>query len=141
MFKIHCTLGRNSQWKAFEPGQAVWLKRPKNWKFWRRWIGPFVVLNRTGVNYKLQSGKVIKVAHHNNLKPYFLPIGPGKLTCPDRESEGFEVVQPPHPILLIQHRNSLFTAGKAPSSQANYSSAWSVYQFLTVSSSSLKLYN
>lgn len=90
--------GRNSRWKAFEPGQAVWLKRPKDWKFGRRWIGPFVVLNRTGVNYKLQSelGKV-KVAHHNNLKPCFLPRGPGKLTCPDRESEDFEIVQPPLP--------------------------------------------
>ena len=90
---------RNRPWKTFEPGQAVWLKRPKPWKFGRRWVGPFVVLSRTGVNYQLQSesGK-IRVAHHNNLKLCFRHVkGSGTLTCPNRESEGLDVVQFPLP--------------------------------------------
>ena len=27
--------GRKSQWKTFEPGQTVWLKRPKDFEVWK----------------------------------------------------------------------------------------------------------
>ena len=38
-------------WNPFEPGQMIWLWRPKKFKFGRRWIGPYEVCSRRGVNY------------------------------------------------------------------------------------------
>ena len=42
-------------WEPFEPGQTVCLWRPKHWKFGRKWTGPYKILSRNGVNYKLES--------------------------------------------------------------------------------------
>ena len=76
-------------WKPFEPGQMVWLWRPKKFKFGRRWIGPYEVCSRRGVNYSLRSehGKFL-VAHHNQLK--FCPIQakPGLPCHPGPETSG-----------------------------------------------------
>ena len=42
-------------WQPFEPSQWVWLRRPKKWKFGKKWIGPYQIIVRTGVNYKIIS--------------------------------------------------------------------------------------
>ena len=36
------------------PGSSVWLYRPKTWKFGRKSVGPYEVLSRQGVNYKIR---------------------------------------------------------------------------------------
>ena len=61
-------------------GQAVWLKRPKTWKFWPKWIGPFEIMQRMGVNYKIRSqvGK-ISVVHHDHLKISQIPFRNGQV--------------------------------------------------------------
>ena len=47
----------------------MWLWRPKHWKFGSRWVGPYKIAGRQGVNYTLmlREGKTL-VAHHNQLK-------------------------------------------------------------------------
>ena len=82
-------------WKPFPQGQAVWLKRPKKWKFGPKWVGPYTVLERLGVNYKLKSqdGK-ISIVHHDNLKLSRIPCGKGKIVAPTPESGNFYVVEP-----------------------------------------------
>ena len=76
-------------WKPFEPGQMVWLWRPKKSKFGRRWIGPYEVYSWSGVNYNLRSehGKFV-LAHHNQLT--FCPIQakPGLQCHPTLETPG-----------------------------------------------------
>ena len=56
-------------WTPLEPGSMVWLRRPKKWKFGNKWVGPYTVLSKIGVNYKIKSdnGKDM-VVHHNQLK-------------------------------------------------------------------------
>ena len=58
---------RNIAWKSFIVSQAVWLKRPKSWKFGPKWIGPYEIMQMMGVNYKIRSkvGKV-SVVHHDH---------------------------------------------------------------------------
>ena len=53
-------------WEPFEPGQAVWLWRPKHWKFGKKWTGPYKVVSKKGVNYWVVStrGKAF-IAHLN----------------------------------------------------------------------------
>ena len=79
-------------WKPFETGQTVWLWRPKHWKFGRKWTGPYKVLSRDGVNYKLGSstGRTL-IAHHNLLKPCPLPIDKGTPIHPTPETPGITV--------------------------------------------------
>ena len=71
------------QWSPFLPGSSVLLHRPKAWKFRRRWIGPYDVLSRNGVNYKIKSkdGKIM-VVHHDNLKQCAVPVNKGVLYHP-----------------------------------------------------------
>ena len=52
---------RSKTWRPFTVGQAVWLKKPKTWKFEPKWIGPYEIMQRMGVNYKIKS-KVGKVS-------------------------------------------------------------------------------
>ena len=61
-------------WTPIEPQSIVWLRRPKNWKYGRKWVGPYTVVSRTGVNYKInsQEGKEL-VVHHNTLKVSAMP--------------------------------------------------------------------
>ena len=40
---------RNKTWKPFIVSQAVWLKRLKSWKFGPKWIGPYEIMQRMGV--------------------------------------------------------------------------------------------
>ena len=79
----------HKNWKPFEPGQFVWLWRPKKFKFGRKWIGPYEVCSRRGVNYYLKSenGKFL-TAHHNQLKTCPVPLKPGLPYCPSSETPG-----------------------------------------------------
>ena len=79
-------------WDSFEPGQTVWLWRPKHWKFGKRWTGPYQVSSRDGVNYKLVStrGKTL-VAHHNLLKYCPVPLDQGQPVHPAPETPGFTI--------------------------------------------------
>ena len=85
---------RTPEWKPFEVGQTVWLKRPKHWKFGGKWVGPYEIISRTGVNYKIraETGKE-KVVHHNNLKPCSVPKGRGELVSPGRKTGDIQVVE------------------------------------------------
>ena len=76
------------EWVPYPVDSSVWLRRPKSWKFGRRWIGPYKVMSRKGVNYVIRSsdGKD-KVVHHNNLKACLVPSGTGVTHCPRLESE------------------------------------------------------
>ena len=88
------------EWQPFDIGQTVWLWRPKSWKFGRKWVGPYQICTRRGVNYNIRSsnGKFL-VAHHNQLKACPLPLGQGQPFHPVPETpgiiprEGFPVVQ------------------------------------------------
>ena len=65
------------------------LRCPKPWKFGRRWIGPFRVISRKGVNYTIRSPEGRdRVVHHNNLKACVLPPGTGTTHYPIPEAEG-----------------------------------------------------
>ena len=90
-------------WKPFKPGQSVWLRRPKTSKLGKRWTGPFVVLNRMGVNHKIQSssGRTF-VAHHDQLKLHYAPTGPRNIFCTEREHGDFAVVDN-DPVAPVVH--------------------------------------
>ena len=83
-----------NKWSPFIPGSSVWLRRPKSWKFGGRWIGPYEVLSRQGVNYRLRSkvGKEL-VAHHDNLKLCVVPISQGVTVPPAPESVDISFVE------------------------------------------------
>jgi hypothetical protein len=69
------------------------LSRPKGWKLGSKWVGPYRILKRLGVSYKLiYSGGVEKVVHHDQLKLSYVPFPPGELVCPAREVGEFRVV-------------------------------------------------
>ena len=86
---------KSTSWKPYLAGQAVWLKRPKQWKFGPTWVGPYKVLERLGVNYRIkrQDGKV-SIVHHDNLKLSRIPSGNGQIVPPTPESGDLEVVEP-----------------------------------------------
>ena len=42
-------------WRPFKSGETVMLKRPKGWKFGNKWVGPYRILNRVGVDYRIVS--------------------------------------------------------------------------------------
>ena len=62
-------------WKPFTVRQAVWLKRPKTWKFGPKWAEPYEISQRLGVDYKIKNraGKV-SVVHHDHLKLSHIPF-------------------------------------------------------------------
>ena len=75
------------------PGQSVWLRHPKNWKFGRRWIEPYQIISRQGVNYKLRSKTgTYLVVHHNQVKASMIPFNRGEPYCPVREVKEMEMV-------------------------------------------------
>ena len=86
---------KSTSWKPYLAGQAVWLKRPKQWKFGPTWVGPYQVLERLGVNYRIkrQDGK-ISIVHHDNLKLSRIPSGNRQIVPPTSESGDLEVVEP-----------------------------------------------
>ena len=86
---LHYDNRSKRDWTPYEPGQTVWLWRPKPWKFGKRWTGPYKVLVRNGVTYRLISsvGKTL-VAHHNLLKPCPIPMDKGIPVCPAPETPG-----------------------------------------------------
>ena len=87
-------------WRPFHEGQTVMLRRPKGWKLGNKWVGPYRILNRVGVNYKIMStGGEVKVVHHDQLKITHIPFQPGELVCPTREIGEFQVVDvAPQPV-------------------------------------------
>ena len=95
---------KDSNWTPLAVGRSVWLRRPKTWKFGRRWIGPYQIISHQGVNYKLRSreGKDI-VVHHNNVKPCTIPFNMGEPSFPVREAEEMEIVHIPGEELQAQH--------------------------------------
>ena len=82
-------------WTPFQPGSSVWMRRPKKWKFGRKWVGPYVVLSRSGVNYKLRSkmGKTL-ASHHDQLKSCPVPASEGQPYCPVPEIPDVYVSEP-----------------------------------------------
>ena len=80
-------------WEPLEPGQTVWLWRPKHWKFGKKWTGPYKIQSRDGVNYRVASTKGnTLIAHHNILKPCPVPIDKGTPFCPTHETPGITIV-------------------------------------------------
>ena len=96
------------KWKPFEVGQTVWLWRPKHWKFGSRWVGPYKIAGRQGVNYTLmlREGKTL-VAHHNQLKIGLATSELGLPIHPVAETPGIPVQEydTPPPEAPIQARN------------------------------------
>ena len=77
----------SAKWRPLAVGQSVWLRRPKTWKFGKRWVGPYKIQANTGVNYTIRSkeGKDM-VVHHNNVKACSVPFDKGETFCPVKES-------------------------------------------------------
>ena len=99
---------KNSNWTPLLPGQSVWLRRPKVWKFWGRWIGPYQIVSLQGVNYKLRSkaGKDI-VVHRNQVKSCTIPFNKGEPYCPVREAEEIELTTMPREEVSENQTNPL----------------------------------
>jgi uncharacterized cupin superfamily protein len=54
-----------------------------------QWVGPFNILKRFGVNYRIVSkGGKVMVVHHDQLKHSHIPFQVGKPVCPSREVPG-----------------------------------------------------
>jgi hypothetical protein len=69
------------------------LKRPKGWKPGNKWVGPFNILKRFGVNYRIVSkGGKVMVVHYYQLKHSHIPFQVGEPVCPSREVGEFQVV-------------------------------------------------
>ena len=96
---------KNSNWTPLLPGQSVWLRHPKAWKFGGRWIGPYQIASHQSVNYKLRSkaGKDI-VVHHNQVKSCTIPFNKGEPHCPVREAKEIELTT--MPVLLNDGGNT-----------------------------------
>ena len=89
------------EWKPFEPGQKVWLWRPKKGKFGIKWGGPYHIISRKGVNYTIHSSEGRRlVAHDNQLKVCDIPFDKGKPIHPVSETPGIVLQEslpiPPH---------------------------------------------
>eukprot|EP00794_Sanderia_malayensis_P014448 gene14448-biopygen11548 len=92
------------RWKPFEQGQTVWLARPKKSKFGRKWVGPYIISKRNGVNYVLgsQTGKDI-VAHHNQLRLCPTPLDQGVPVQPSVETPGI-IFRDPEPVEPLEEQ-------------------------------------
>ena len=78
------------------------LKRPKGWKLGNKWVGPFRVVKRFGVNYRIVSkGGKVMVVHHDQLKHSYIPFQTGEPVCPSWEVGEFHVVDVTPPQLGI----------------------------------------
>ena len=92
--KQQCTSYDKSHkaWSPLETGQTVWLRRPKSWKFGRKWVGPYQISSRNGVNYTIRShnGRSL-VVHHNQLKPCPIPLDQGQPVHPTPETPGIVI--------------------------------------------------
>ena len=84
------------EWSPFAIGSSVWVRRPKSWKFGKKWIGPFEILSRKGVTYHVRSkeGKSM-VVHHDNLKQSVVPANKGVAYCPVPDSSDITFVEEP----------------------------------------------
>lgn len=88
-----CNEERVQTWRPFTPGETVYLRRPKGWKLGAKWIGPFEVVYRVGVDYKIKSTKgKITVVHHDRLKRGYVPLNGGNVVCPAPELGGDQVL-------------------------------------------------
>ena len=90
---LHYDNRSKRDWAPYEPGQTVWLWRPKHWKFGKRWTGLYKVLVRNGVSYRLISsvGKKL-IVHHNLSKPCPIPMYKGIPVCLASETPGITFV-------------------------------------------------
>ena len=89
-------------WRPFESGEPVMLKRPKGCKLGNKWVGPFKIVKRFGVNYRIVSkGGKSMVVHHDHLKHSHVPFQMGEPVCPTREVGEFQVVDVTPPQLGI----------------------------------------
>ena len=89
-----CTQQATSkEWQPFVPGQAVWLRRPKTWKLGNKWVGPYTIVSRLGVDYKIRSkdGKEF-MTHHDSLRASRIPVDDGTVVSPAREAGDFQLV-------------------------------------------------
>ena len=78
------------------------LKRPKGWKLGNKWVGPFRVVKRLGVNYRIVSkGGKVMVVHRDQLKYSYISFQAGEPVCPGREVGKFHVVDVTPPQLDI----------------------------------------
>eukprot|EP00794_Sanderia_malayensis_P021472 gene21472-biopygen4070 len=104
---------RVTEWHPHPVGSSVWLRRPKTWKFGKRWLGPYEILENRGVNYCIRcaDGKT-KVVHHDNLKVSVMPSGRGEPHCPVTESaENQVVVGEP---AIVEENTPLFVSNPEP---------------------------
>ena len=73
-------------WRPFCEGETVMIRQPKGWKLGSKWVGPYRILKRVGVNHKIVSqGGEEKVVHHDQLELSYVPFQPGELVCPSKE--------------------------------------------------------
>ena len=69
------------------------MRRPKGWKYGAKWVGPYEIISRSGVDYKIKSSKgKITVVHHDRLKRGYTALNSGKVVCPTRELGGDQAV-------------------------------------------------
>ena len=74
-------------------GDSIPIRRLKGWKLGAKWIGPFEIVCRMGVNYKIRSSKgKITVVHHDRLKRGYASVNGGNVVCPAPELGGDRVV-------------------------------------------------
>ena len=69
------------------------LRSAFRWKLGSKWVGPYRILKRLGVNYKVISrGGVETVVHHDQFNLSYVPFQQSELVCPAREVGEFRVV-------------------------------------------------
>ena len=105
---------RKPEWKPFEVGQTVWLKHPKHWKFGGKWVGPYEITSRIGVNYKTQAATGEETVVHHNLKPCSVPKGRGELVSPGKETGDIQIVE--NELFVPPSATAIFS-GETPSVQ------------------------
>ena len=78
---------KSRTWIPHSVGSSVWLRRPRSSKFGGRWLSPYRVISRNGIDYSIcsKTGKEM-VVHQNNIKKSALPSGNGTSFSPVRES-------------------------------------------------------
>ena len=70
-------------------GDSIPIRRPKGWKLGAKWIGPFEIVCRMGVDYKIRTSKgKITVVHHDRLKRGYASVNGGNVVCPAPELGG-----------------------------------------------------
>ena len=66
----HVSSFSSDNWSPFTPGDSVWLRRPKKWKFGRQWLGPYEIVSRRGVTYSGEAAwnRLVVPAHAHCVK-------------------------------------------------------------------------